>query len=236
MATKVAEKKNKKAESAIENPEVLVESLTRTEEYIERNKSLIIGIGAAVAIVIAGFIGYRYWVSSQNEEAQKEIFQAVYYFEAQDYDKALNGDGNNYGFLEIITNYGATDAAELAHFYAGTIYLNKGEFDLAIDYLKDFAASDLLVQARAYSLIGDAYMEKGDFAEAASYYSKAANYNSNKFFSPTYLVKAAIANEKAGDVKAAKANLETIVTEYADASEYQYALKHKARLEGLIAQ
>jgi hypothetical protein len=43
------------------------------------------------------------------------MFQAVYYFEADSLDKALNGDGNNLGFLEIIDEYSVTDAANLAN-------------------------------------------------------------------------------------------------------------------------
>ena len=42
------------------------------------------------------------------------MFQAVYYFEADSLDRGLNGDGNNLGFLDIIDEYGITDAANLS--------------------------------------------------------------------------------------------------------------------------
>lgn len=237
MAKKNVDNLKKKADTAIENPEVLADIISsKSEEFFEKNKSLVIGVITVIALAVGSFFTYQYWVSTQDVEAQDEMFQAVYYFEGGDYEKALNGDGNNYGFLEIITNYGPTDAAELASFYVGNIYLKKGEFDLAIDYLKDFSAGDLVVQARAYSLIGDAYMEKGDFSEAANYYEKAASYKPNKFFSPSYLVKAALAYEKASNLEAAKKAYATIVSDYSDASEYQNALKHKSRLEGLTSK
>ncbi len=35
--------------------------------------------------------------------------------------KHLQGDGNYPGFLEIIDDYGMTDAANLAHYYAGVL-------------------------------------------------------------------------------------------------------------------
>ena len=39
--------------------------------------------------------------------------------------------------------------------YAGVSYLKQGKFELARLYLEDFSSSDLLIQARAYSLVGD---------------------------------------------------------------------------------
>jgi len=237
MAKKNVDNSKKKASTAIENPEILADIIShKSEVFFEKNKTLVLSAVAAIALAVGGFFGYQYWISTQDAEAQEEMFQAVYYFEASDFDKALNGDGNNYGFVDIISNYGGTNSAELAAFYAGNIYMKKGEFDLAIDYLKDFSASDLIVQARAYSLIGDAYMEKGDFSEAASYYEKAASYKPNKFFSPSYLVKAALAYEKGNDLESAKKAYDKIVTDYSDASEYQNALKHKSRLEGLTSK
>ena len=69
--------------------------------------------------------------------------------------------------------------------YAGVSYLKQGKFELARLYLEDFNASDLLIQARAYSLVGDSYMEEKKYDDAAKYYNKAANYKPNKYFSPS---------------------------------------------------
>ena len=48
---------------------------------------------------------FSYFKENQNNTAQEEMFQAVYYFEKDSLVQALNGDGNNYGFLEIIDEY-----------------------------------------------------------------------------------------------------------------------------------
>jgi tetratricopeptide (TPR) repeat protein len=109
-----------------------------------------------------------------------------------------------------------------------------GDFDNADRYLEDFSSSDYLVQGRAYDLIGEAHMELEDFEKAASAFEKAANYKANKELSPTYLQKAAIANEYAGNLSAALSNYQTILDEYVGVSEYQDAKKHAARLKGLI--
>lgn len=216
----------------LENPEALAEQLSRTEQFIEKNKTLVSVVVGALAVIIAGFVFSRYYIDGQNQNAQRDLFQAVYYFEGDSLGLALNGDGNNYGFLEIIDEYGMTETANLANYYAGATYLKLGDFDNAINYLNSFSSSDYLIQSRAYALIGDANMELGDFAEAASYYEKAANNNANDVFSPVYLVKAAIANENAGNTAAALSNYKTIVAEYSKAPSYQDAKKHVARLEG----
>lgn len=228
-------KKEAQGKEFYENPEVLAEQISKAEEVFEKNKNIVFGALAVIALAVAGVFGYNYYVDSQNETAQSEMFQAVYYFESDSLDLALNGDGNSYGFLDIIDNFGLTKAGNLANFYAGAAYLKKGEFDTSIEYLKSFDSDDLVLQARAYALIGDAYMELGNFYDAIDYYEKAANYKSNEYFSPIYLKKAAIAYEKVDDFKGAYKAYSTIVEKFPKSREVQDAIKHKARLEDLAS-
>jgi TolA-binding protein len=88
----------------------------------------------------------------------------------------------------------------------------------------------LLVQARAYSLIGDTYMEQEKYEDAAKYYQKAADYKSNKYFTPAYLMKAALAYEKSNQLDKAKDAYDRIITEYFESAELQNAKKLKSRL------
>jgi TolA-binding protein len=215
----------------LENPEALQEKLVGAETWLERNSKLVFGITTLVVLGIAGYFGFQYYKESKDAQAQEDMFQAIYYFEADSLGKALNGDGNNLGFLDIINDYGVTDAGNLAHYYTGIIYLKQGKFGPAREHLQDFGSSDLLVQARAYSLIGDTFMEEKNFDEAASYYNKAANYNANKFFSPGYLLKEALAYEKLNQTDKAKEAYDKIINQFWDSSEYQKARKLKARLE-----
>ena len=226
----MAKKEEKK--DLLENPEVIKEKLVGVEHWIENHPKIVFGVLGAVALVIAGYFGYRHWASSQDEQAQKDMFQAIRYFESDSLNLALNGDGNNLGFLTIIDDYGMTKAAELANYYVGYIYLKQGKFQPAILYLQDFNPEDLLIQARAYSLIGDAYMELKDFENAVKYYNEAAEYKPNKFFSPAYLMKAALAYEKLNKNDKAKEVYQKIIDQYWDSNEYQDARKFKARIEG----
>lgn len=227
---------SEKGTEILENPEALADSFSKTEDFIKTNKTLVFSIGGIIALAIAGFFIYKIYMDNQNKEAQLEMFQAVYYFESDSLSKALNGDGNNYGFLEISEKYGRTDAGNLANYYIGASYLQLGEYENAINYLEKFSSDDLLVQARAYSLIGDAHMESNNFSDAAKFYKKAADHEPNKYFSPQYLSKAALAYERLNDYQSALNSYEEIIEKYSDSNEIQNARKHKARLEGLASK
>ncbi|HYG03555.1 MAG TPA: tetratricopeptide repeat protein [Chryseosolibacter sp.] len=227
----MAKKVDQKAE-ILENPEALAEKLQGAETWLERHPKTVIGVATVIALIIGGYFGFTYYLDNQNTEAQQEMFQAVYYFEADSLELAVNGDGNHLGFKDIVSDYGMTDAGNLANFYAGASYLKLGQFDVARLYLEDFSSDDLLVQARAYSLIGDTYMEEKNYQEAAKYYDKAADYKPNKYFSPAYLMKAALAYERSNENAKAIEAYNEIVTKYWDSAEFQNARKFKARLEG----
>jgi tetratricopeptide (TPR) repeat protein len=227
MAKKVVEHKHE----LLENPQALAEKLQGAETWAERHPMTVIGISVAIALIVGGYFGFQYYRNSLETEAQKEMYQAIRYFEADSLELALNGDGNNLGFINIIDDYGVTDAAKLANYYSGIAYLRQGKFDVARLYLEDFSSNDLLVQARAYSLIGDTYMEEQKYEDAAKFYDKAANYKPNKYFSPTYLMKAALAFEKSNQLDKAKDAYDKIITSYWESPEYQNARKYKAKLE-----
>lgn len=223
--------KKEENKTAIENSEVLAEKLGSFETWIEDNPKIVFGFVGVLIIVGAGFFGYHWWIDKQNNVAQQEMFQAVRYFEADSLDLAMKGTANVSGFETIINEYGMTAAGNLANYYAGVISLKQGKYSLAVFYLKDFKSSDLLVQARAYSLLGDAYMEQNDFANAADAYHKASNYKPNKYFTPTYLLKEALAYEKQNQNDKAIQAYDRVINEFFDAQEVSTAKKLKARLE-----
>jgi len=194
------------------------------------------GIGVVALIVVAVIFFINNNKSKKNENAQDELFQAQYYFEADSLDLAMNGDGRNLGFLSIIDIYGGTEAGNLANFYAGAVYLQQGNFQQALDYLDDFSTSEVLLGARADELKGDAFMELGQYSDAATSYGYAASAVDDKFFSPGYLLKAALAHENAGDINAALVAVTKVVDNYFGASEYDNAKKQKARLEVLASR
>jgi tetratricopeptide (TPR) repeat protein len=226
-------KKGKKVKhhDLLETPEVLAEQITKSEQFVEKHQTLMFVILGVISLIVAGGFLYKYYMNSQNELAQDEMFQAVYYFEQDSLDLALRGDGNRFGFLDIIDEYGSTKAGNLANFYAGACYMRKGTFSSAIPFLTDFSSDDILLQSRAYSLLGDAHMEADDYTEAAKFYDKAASYKPNKEFTPTYLMKAALAYQLNGQNDKAIQQYDKVIDEYKNTPEYNDARKYKALIE-----
>jgi len=234
----MAKKETKKSEQneLIENPEVIAEKLVPGEDFLKSNSKILAGILAVAVVLIGGVLFFQYNTQQQNEKAQAEMFQAVYFFEQDSVDFALNGDGINKGFLTIIEDYPRTDAANLSHFYTGSIYLSQKKFEDALTHLEEFSSDDYLVQAKAYSLVGDANLELGKTEEAIAQYTKAARTNENKFMSTKYLAKLAVAQEEAGKIEEAIKTYTEIEEKYYESFEFAAARKHKARLEGLAAK
>ncbi|WP_296698263.1 tetratricopeptide repeat protein [Algoriphagus sp.] len=237
MATKQSKKVNPHHQTDIlENPEEIADRLSRGEAFLKKNSKILAGVLGAAIILIGGILFFQINTQNQNKAAQAEMFQAVYYYEQDSAEFALNGDGINSGFLSIVEEYPRTDAANLAHFYIGSIYLSERKFEEAITELEQFSSDDYLIQGQAYSLIGDAYLELGNNDQAISYFSKATSYEPNKFFTPKYLAKLAIAYEEAGQIQNAIEAYGEIEEKYFESYEFSAARKHKARLEGLAAQ
>ena len=215
----------------LEDPDALAGQLERAEDFFQENRNIVIGVVAGLILLVGGFFGYRYYQGTQDDDAQNQLFQPVYQFEADSLKQALNGNGATPGLLSVADNYGSTNAGNLAEFYAGVALLKQGKYDEAIEHLKDFSSSDLLVQGRTYALIGDAYLEKKSVDEAIDYYKKAADYKPNKFFTPGYLTKLAVAYEQAKQNDKAIETYNEIIEKYPESADAVNAKKYKSLLE-----
>lgn len=236
MAKKETKKVNSDRNEILENPDVLAGTLGKGEVFLKKNSKIFAGVLAAAIILIGGILYFQIDTQNQNETGQEEMFQAIYFYEQDSVEFALKGDGINPGFLNIVEEYPRTDAANLANFYIGAIYLSERRFQEAVSYFEKFSSDDYLVQAKAFALTGDAYLELGNIEKAISFYKKASTYNANKYLTPKYLTKLAVAQEEAGNVKEAIAAYGEIEEKYFESFEFSSARKHKARLEGLATK
>lgn len=171
----------------------------------KNNKSILIFL-SAVIIVIGGYFGYKYFFKLPEEEkAIEAIAPAQQYFAQDSLNYALNGDGKNAGFLKVISKYGGTPSGNLAKLYAGETYLQLGDYNNAIKYLKDFNANgSQATQALVYGLLGDAYSELKKNEEAVDNYKKASTaFEQDQALSSEYLYRAASLYEVMGKNKEA---------------------------------
>lgn len=220
-----------------DNLEVVEHALTNTEHFIEENQRTIT-IALIVVVVIVGiFLGYkRFIISPKEKEAQSQMFAAEAYFEKDSFNLALNGDGNNLGFLDIIDQYKITKSAKLARYYSGISFLKLGKFQEAIDQLKQFKLKDNMVGPIAKGAIGDAYCELGNIDEAAAYYLKAAHGEPNSFVTPIYLMKAGELLEANKEYGKALPLYKEIQKDYPDSNEGRKIEKYIARAEAGLAK
>ncbi len=160
----------------VQQVEEVNEGLETVKGFWEKNKKIIIGICTVVIVVFGGWYMYKNYIQLPKEEkAAEAIFKAQQYFEKDSLDLALNGDGQNKGFLNALSSFSGTKSGNLSHYYAGVIYLKKGDFNKAIEHLKDFSTDSKQIQMMAYGRLADAYSEAGKKDEAVEYYKKAGN-------------------------------------------------------------
>lgn len=168
------------------------EALTLSEAFLLKNKKAIIGVVAGIIVVIAGIVMYKnLYAAPREEKAQAALFKGQAYFEADNYEQALNGDSIGYaGFLKVAEEYSGTDAANLAKAYAGICYAHLGKYEEAIKELDSFSGSDQMVAPAMKAAMGNCYAQLGQLDKAASLLLKAANEAESNALSPIYLQQA----------------------------------------------
>lgn len=228
----MAKKTNKKLDD--KNIVAVEEALSRSEQFIERHQNTIIWVVAIIVLVIAGYIGFsRFIIAPREKEARAEMFMAEKYFENEEYDTAMEGDGTYPGFLDIIADYRMTSAANLSRYYVGVIYLKQGDYESAIEQLKRFRGGDQILGAMAYGAIGDAYLELEEMDQASRYYKKAYQYQTNNFTTPLFLFKAAQLFEEMGEFSEALSLYERIQNDYPNSTEGRNIDRYIARAQSL---
>jgi TolA-binding protein len=197
------------SESKVKEPVVIErDPLENARGFWVEYQKPIIGISAAIIIIVGGWLVYKkFFKEPEENKAAEAMFKAEEYFKADSLNLALNGDGANKGFLYIIKNYGGTKSGNLAHFYAGNIYLKNNDYNNAVKYLKDFSTDSKQIQMIAYGRLGDAYSELKKNDDAVDFYKKAGHqfpedeFNSSEFlFRAGYLLESLNKNNEALEV------------------------------------
>ena len=92
-------------------------NLSKAGLYVVANSEKLIKLVGAIILIFAIYIGYNKIVVDPNEEnASSEMYIAEFYFQNNDYDKALNG-----GSILSIDNIGDT----MISFHKGFIKISK---------------------------------------------------------------------------------------------------------------
>ena len=239
----MAKQNTKQGDERLENVE---EALSKTELWIQNNQKTLWIILIALLVIALAIFGITKYRQGRNETAknmsfpaevnfeepaQQAVDYAQYYMENENYALALNGDGNNMGFVEIVNEYGSTKAGNLAAYYAGVCFLKQGNYNNAIEYLKKYDNNDKILAPLALGMIGDCYLQLGDQKNAVSYYQKASKNNPNEFSTPMLLNKLAMTYEIMGENAKALETYKTIKNDYPKSEEAKQALTSIGYLE-----
>ena len=201
-----------------QDPLDMEEALSTSEAFLIKYKGKILGTIAAVVIIIAGFMGYKHFISEPNEmKASEALFKGEQYFGADNFETALNGDSIGYkGFLKVADEFSGTAAGNLANAYAGICYAQLGKYEDAVKYLDKFSADDYMVAPAIIGTMGNCYAQMGQLDKAAATLLKAADKANSTTLSPIYLLQAGQILEKQGKNAEAVEAYKQIKTKYAN--------------------
>lgn len=211
---------NKKQQGVID----VNETLNKSEAFFDKyKKTIIIAIIALFAIIACVFLYQAYVSGPREDKASTALGRGQEYFMAEQFDKALNGDGAGYtGFLKIISDYGSTDAGNLANLYAGLCYANLDKWNEAVKYLDAYSPSnDAMISPAAIAALGNAYAHVNQLDKAISALEEAADKADkqgkdgiNNSLSPTFRLQAAMLLESQGKKDEALKKYEDIKKKY----------------------
>ena len=208
----------KKIDKQALQKEKIEETVSKTEQFYNENKKTIWGCILAAVVIALGILAYnQFYLKPRIAEAQEQAYPAEAAFRAGNFELALNGDGNNYGFAQVIDEYGKK-AGQAMYLYAGECALNLRDYDAAIDYLKKYKGKDPILAPRAQACLGDAYVGLQQYEDAVSQFEKAAAASDN-IYAAGYLLKAGVTCEELGDKDKALKFYETIKDKYPQSIE-----------------
>ena len=223
--TSAMAKKNQTEEPNLLNVD---EVYTKTEQFVDKNRSaLTYGIGGLAALIL-GVLAYQSFVVTPAENgAEEAAWKAESYFEMDSLDLAAYGDGYEAGLEEIMTSEEGTSAGTRAAYRMGIFHRDAGAFDEAIAAFEQVDFSDQVIQVLSSGNIGDCYVELGDLNAALNHFEKAASLASSglaeSVLTPMFLYKAAIVQIELGEKSDAKKKLNRIVEDYPKSQQFKTA-------------
>jgi tetratricopeptide (TPR) repeat protein len=207
----------------------------QTGKFVRENQKSLLFIALAIVAMVLIYLAYqKMYLAPREVTASNQMYVAQDFWAKKEWDKAIKGDAGYPGFEKIISDYSNTKSANLAYYYLGIAYLNKGEYQKAIDNLTNYRGGDIMVAAEALGGTGDAYVELKDYDKAVTYFKKAADKSKNKFLSPFYLKKLGLVYEIQNDNKSASETYKKIKSDYPESTEAQSIDAYISRAEAKL--
>jgi len=209
-------------------------------DFMKKNQNIFLAAGAVIIGLVIFFMLRGSGGSSGAKEfaADKSLQPIGQYMSMDSLDLVMNGN-DSLGVTAIkkfISKNKGTKAADEALLYGAICYMNAGNSAEAIKMLKDVGSFGKQIQARKFSLLGDAYSEKGtaanplnqsDCKEAIDYYRKAADqFTEDGTNASMYLFKAAQLSAQIGNNAKAKEFYQEIKDKYPTSKQINLVEKY----------
>lgn len=160
-----------------------------------------VAVAALIVIIVALFLYHNYVSVPREQKASTALAKVQELFADEDYATAAEQCAT------IIADYNGTDAANLAHLYAGISLANQDKWEEAVAQLEKFSpADDAMISPAAIAALGNAYANTGDIDKAVAKLKEAAEKadkqsidKANYSISPTFLIQAALLLESQGN-------------------------------------
>ena len=213
------------------------EAYTKTEKFVDENRSSITyGIGGVAALIIAVLAYQSFIVGPAEAQAEENSWRAESYFEMDSVDLAAYGDGFAAGLEEVMNDHSGTAAGARAAYRMGIVHRDAGAYDEAIAAFEQAEANDDVIATLAQGNIGDCQVELNDYDAAKAAFkeaiSSAESGLAEAVLAPMYLYKAALVDIELGNNASAKSQLDRIVNDYPKSQQKSGAEALAASLTG----
>lgn len=211
----------------------LSETLNKSEAFfLKYKKPILIAVAAIIVIVLGCILVKNYVLEPREQEASTVLAKGQEYFNAQQYDKALKGDGAGFtGLINVANDFSSTDAGNLANLYIGLCYAHqqKPDWKKALEYVEKFDTNnDMEISPASQMALGDIYANNDQldkavecFKNAAQMADKQAEENTNLSIAPLALKKAGIILESQNKKAEALEIYKDIKKKYVNSAAFQ---------------
>lgn len=200
----------------------LNDSLTRAEQKIQGNRKLILYIGIGALVVALLVLGYIYLIHKPSVNKANTAYgiadnkELVYQAQSMQLDSAATATE-----LAAITK-AYEDAARNGHdggnnatLMAAVYNYKNGQYQKALDLLKDYDRNDEIIAASSKALEGDCYVNLDKFDEAIKSFQEAAKIaKGNPTLEPYCILKEATVQRHQGNFQAEAALYKKIIETY----------------------
>ena len=194
----------------------LVTTYFEAQSWFELNKKRISTVATILAVVVAAIWIYYNNRATGDLNATTDLGKVMRYYDQGQYQIAINGapQENIRGLEQIVSDYGSTPTGQIARLYLANCYFSLSQYDKALELYRDTDVSDKGLMASVYAGIAACEVEKGNIAEGARMFEKAAGTDSGEMNTAEYLYRAAGSYLQAGEKEKASELLERLKKDF----------------------